>query len=454
MTERRLSTVDATLLVMGGILGVGIFFTPSQVAERAYEPWAFLAMWVIGGGFALAAALTFAEWGASFPKAGGWYVFLRESFGGLAAFLFAWVVLFVISTGAIASVASFAARAVDEALPAYDLEAYRGWIAALAIVGVTGVCLAGARAGATFQNVLMAAKLGAIGCLLVAGLALATPMAPLEPVEASGVVERGSLWAGMATALLPVFFAYGGWQMVCYVAPLVERPERTLPRAIVGGVLGVIVIYLALACAYLRVLGIDRLASDAGFATVLGNHVFGTSGGALLSAGLAVSALGWLVVTIFGSPWLYVAMAREGLFLPRFARLSGRGAPTAGLLLQLGLALAYLALPLSFLVDAVVSAEWLFHGLVAWGLLRFRRRNPRAPRPFRSPLYPLAPLLYLAAAFATTLSQLTVGEPRVLAVGAAVIAAGALVYALWHRRPLVPATTPAVTLDEPDLREP
>lgn len=428
---KRLGTLDATLLVMGGILGVGIFFTPSQVAERAHEPWAFLTIWLVGGGFALAAALTFAEWGASFPKAGGWYVFLRESFGGLAAFLFAWIVLFVVSTGAIASVASFAAMAIDQALPEVDLEARRPWIAGGMIVAVTAVCVAGARAGANLQNAIMAAKLAAIATLLVAGVALASPMeayVPAEPVE-----PRGSLAWGMARALLPVFFAYGGWQMVCYVAPLVRDPERTLPRAIVGGVVGVIAVYLALAWSYERVLGLERLAADQGFATTLGLHVFGPRGGAALSAGLAVSALGWLVVTIFGSPWLYVAMSREGLFPRSFGALSARGAPTLGLCCQLVLALVYLSFSLDFLVDAVVTAEWVFHGLVAWGLLRFRRRNPDAPRPFTSPLYPLAPLCYLVAAVVTLVAQFTTGEVERLVPLLAVLVVGTVAHAVWRR---------------------
>lgn len=431
-SPKRLSTFDATLMVMGGIIGIGIFFTPSTVAGRVGSPTAFVGIWALGGLIAMAAAATFAEWGASFPKAGGWYVFLRESFGRLAAFLFAWMVLFVVSTGAIASVSKFAANAVDQALPHVDLSAWQSAISAALIVTVTLVCLAGVKSGTLFQNGIMLIKLGAIATLIFAGLALADPM-PLDP--ALDVELATPSTGGFFAALLPVFFAYGGWQMVCYVAPLVKDPERTLPRAILFGVGGVIVVYVALAFAYERVLGVEGLAAQSDFASVLGRHVFGSAGGSLLSAGLALSAVGWMVVTIFGSPWLYVAMAREGLFFESFEKLSKAGVPTLGLCLQMGLALLYLTLPLDLLVDGVVNAEWIFHGLVAAGLLRYRARKPEAPRPFTSPLYPLAPLIYLATAIIIVVTQaktqIAAEEYLIQGVGLAILVAGGLVYATW-----------------------
>ena len=234
---------------MGGILGVGIFFTPQLVAERTVEPWAFLTMWVVGGVFALAAAMTFAEWGASLPEAGGWYVYLRESLGRLPAFLFAWTILSVVSTGAIASVAQFAARSIDSAWAGTELgDPGRLAVSIVLVTGVTVACLAGVKASALFQNAIMTVKLGAIAVLLAAGWLAFDPAAPSAVLPAPAVAPvaaAGPTLDGMLSALLPVFYAYGGWQMVCYIAPQVRDPARTLPRAIVLGVVGVIVVYVS-----------------------------------------------------------------------------------------------------------------------------------------------------------------------------------------------------------------
>ncbi len=438
--ERRLlGPLDATLLVMGGIIGVGIFFQPGSVALQLRHPALFLGVWALGGLIAAAGAFTFAEWGASLPRAGGWFEYLFEAFGERAAFLFAWVVLFVISTGALAVMGTFCAAMLSTALGAPALEGTL--CAALIVLGVHALLLLGVKAGATFQNACMLTKLGAIGVLVVAGCAAAWrgelhPLPPgPEPPPAPPV------WRGIVLSLLPVLFTYGGWQMLGYTASEVRDARRTIPRAIVLGVGGVVLCYLLVALDLWLVLGLDRAAAEGPrVASAAARAALGRGGERALAAAMAVSALGVITVTAVATPWIYVAMARRGLFFRSFAALSPRtGAPRLALGLQAALALAYLFAGLraerwiDHLTGSVVFVEWIFHGLVAYGLLRVRRLRPDLPRPYRSPLYPLFPVAYLVLAALVVGSSLWQRAPSQTWTGLAVLAVGAAVFHVWRR---------------------
>ncbi|MEM9382395.1 MAG: amino acid permease [Planctomycetota bacterium] len=437
--QRRLSLFDATMLVMGGILGIGIFFNPSTVAREVPGEGAYLLMWGLGAVAALSGAMTFAELSAAYPRTGGWYVFLREAFGRLPAFLFAWVVLLVVSTGACALVARFFAAQVAALLGAGPRVEVA--ISGAVVLAVTGVGLAGIKSGALFQNLCMLLKIGAIGTFIVTGLALYAG-APEAAVVAE--VDRTStgLVDGMLGASLAVLFSYGGWQLISYIAPSVEDPERNLPRAIVIGVAGVALIYLLVNLAYVRVLGMGGLATQEGgpmAVRMAERAVGGTVGTTFVTAAMAVSALGFLVATLITTPGIYVAMAREGLFLASFGRLHpATGAPALALLTQAALVLAYLAWSVvdrshvETLTGAVVFAEWIFHGLAGLALIAIGRRGG-ASRPFRSPLFPLFPATYAAIAAAVVLGNLVTTRPAVTMLGIGVLAAGAVAYVPWTR---------------------
>jgi APA family basic amino acid/polyamine antiporter len=433
--RKSLTLLDTTLLVMGGIIGVGIFFNPQRIAERVPATGPYLALWIFGGFVALAAGFTFAELGGSFPRAGSWFVYLRAAFGPFAAFLLAWVVLCVQSAGAIASIAKFCAQRLHVLAPELiggpDSPSERA-AAALLVLATTAVALSGVKRAALVQNACMLAKLLVIAALIVGGLAFvreAAPASAMEPMPAAGGVSA----SGLVLALLPVFYTLGGWQLVGYVAPEVRDPARTLPRALVLGVLGVVLVYLAVNASVLAVLGIDGLARDPDFARTLSVRAFGPVGEQVLAAGMAVSAFGICAVNVITTPWLYVAMAREGLFFAAMGELDPRtGVPRRALLLQLGVTCVYLFGSLGFLVDSVVFVEWFFHLLAAWALLRLRRRQPELPRPFRSPWYPLAPLAYLATAALVVGGTLATADWRVKGTGLAVLAVGALVYQPWR----------------------
>lgn len=447
---RKLTLLDATLLVMGGIIGVGIFFNPHTIAARVPEPVPYLLLWVFGGLVAIAAGFTFAELGGTFPRAGGWFVYLRAAFGRPLAFVFAWVVLCVQSTGAIASIAKFCASKVRVLVPSWFEDASASaasggvggetLVAALLVASVTAVALTGVKRAALVQNACMVTKLLVIAALIVGGLAF---VGRGDAPGAAAAESAPTAGGGVVLALLPLFYTFGGWQLLGYVAPEIRDPVRNVPRAILLGVLGVVVVYLAVNASYLAVLGIDGLARDADFAQTLSVSAFGQLGAKLLAAGMCVSAFGICVVNIITTPWLYVAMAREGLFFESVGALDPKtGVPRRALLLQAALTCVYLLFTLDFLVDSVVFVEWIFHLLAAAGLLLLRVRQPDLPRPYRSPLYPLAPLVYLAAALVVVGGNLlapgtrtvnVLGVPIELRVlGLSIVFAGALAYRPWR----------------------
>lgn len=429
VVRRELNLFDATMYVMGGIIGVGIFFNPAKIAAQVPDAGWFLALWALGGLIALAGAFTSAELGGSFPRSGGFYVFLHEAWGPFIAFLFAFVVLGVITTGACAVVARVAVDNVCALLP--SLAGSERILGAALLVGVTVFAMLGAKAGAWLSNTCMVLKLGALAALIVGALVVFSPATTVAPAAVNGEIHASALGA----ALLPIFFACGGWQQVCYLAGEVREPQRTVPRAIALGVVASVVVYLLVNWAYVRVLGIERIAGNPGFAREVATATLGSLGGKLLTAAMAVSALGITVVLIVTTPWMFVAMAREGLFFRRFADVHPKtGAPILALAVLGTLCLFWWSWDeAGRLVDATVFAEWIFHGLIALGLLKLRRSRVDLPRPFASPLYPLAPLLYLGIAIVIVVMNVPKSPAHATFASLQVLGLGALVYWPWRK---------------------
>lgn len=432
LQRRELTFFDAAMYVMGGILGVGLFYNPARIAALVPHTGWFLALWVLGGTIALAGAMTSAELGGSFPRAGGWYVFLEAAWGRFVAFLYAFVVLGVITTGACAVIAGICVDNVRALFPAIG-EVGGKVLGAALLGGVAAFAMLGAKAGAWLSNACMLLKLGALAALVIGALVFWSPDA--APVAVERAAAKEITLGALGAALLPVFFACGGWQQVCFLASEVRDASRTVPRAIVVGVIGVVIVYVLVNFAYVHVLGIEGLAGNTMFARDVAERVLGPLGGKLVTAAIAVSALGITVVLIVTTPWMFVAMAREGLFFRRFAYVDPRSGAPVPALAALGAMCVFWWLQGSAgeLVDAAVFAEWVFHALIALALLRLRRVARELPRPFKSPLYPLAPLAYLAIALVVVLTN--VANPESTAntrTSLVVLAIGALAYRPWR----------------------
>ncbi|MFL5514792.1 MAG: APC family permease, partial [Gemmatimonadales bacterium] len=427
---RRLGLFSGTMAVVGGIIGGGIFRTPAAVAERAGSVGLTLAVWITGGMVALAGAFCFGELGARRPRAGGGYVYLRETFGPLPAFLYGWTLLLVIATGAIAAVAVLFA---DYALALLGLPG--GWnlpVAVASVVVLSGINYRGVRPGALTQNLFTVLKLLALALLIGVGLAWASP----APASTPRPVAHGSPIVAFGAALVPVLFTYGGWQQTNFIAEEILEPERTLPRALVLGVIIVVVVYLSANLAYLRVLGLGGLAASTAPAAEVMERLLGPRGAGLIAAGIAISSFGFLNLVILVTPRVFQAMAADGVFLPRLARLHPvYQTPADAILLQAGWAIL-LILSGSFaqLVDYVTFGDWIFFGLTVAGLFVYRRRDRGAPATgFRTPGYPLTPALFVLAAAYVVVSAIA-ANPRNAALGSVLIALGVPVYAYWARR--------------------
>jgi APA family basic amino acid/polyamine antiporter len=430
---RRLGLFSGVMMVIGGIIGSGIFRNPSVVPRMVHTGPLTLAVWVLGGAIAMTGGFIFSELGARRPHAGGGYVYLREAYGSLPAFLYAWSLLLVIATGAIAAVAiTFANYAV--ALTGADLRATVP-IALAAVVVLTVINYMGVEPGAITQNVFTVLKLVALAALIVIGLFAGTGQVPGS--EATPLPPR-SLTLAIGSALVPVLFSYGGWQQTNFIAAEIRDPERNLPRAIMIGVAIVVLVYVLANVAYLRALGAVALAASSAPAADAMGRLLGPGGRTFIALAIAVSTFGFLDLVILVTPRVYQTMASDGLFFPSMARLHPRyRTPSVALVFQAGWALV-LAFTGEYeaLAAYVVFGDWIFFGLAASTLLVFRRRDRMAgvPAPtITTPLFPFSVYLFMVAALYVVIGSI-VSNPENAFKGAVLILAGVPVYRFWRRR--------------------
>ena len=422
---RRLGLFSGTMAVVGGIIGGGIFRTPATVAERLDSPRAVLMAWVIGGVVALIGAFVWGELGQRRPRAGGGYVYLRETFGPLPAFLYGWTLVLVIATGAIAAVAvTFA----DYALALLGLpHRYSVPLAIAAIVLLSGINYVGVQAAAITQNIFTVLKLAALAALIGAGLLAAGPAVP-------AVRPSGHPAVGLGAALVPILFTYGGWQQTNFIAEEIVDPERNLPRALVLGVAIVVTVYLLTNYVYLHVLGMDGLGASTAPAADTMRRLLGPVGGRVIAAGIAISTFGFLNLVILVTPRVLQAMAADRVFFARLAELHPVYRTPTLAIAALALCAIVLVLTGTFgdLVDYVTFGDWIFFGLTAASLFVYRRRVSDPEPTFRVPGYPYTVLLFVAAAAFVVFSSIA-SNPRNAVIGAGLIALGIPAFLYWRR---------------------
>src|SRR6185295_6731794 len=423
------------MVVIGGIIGAGIFLSPGNVAQRLDTPLLVLAAWGAGGLIALAGAFSYAELGAIFPKAGGQYVYLRDGLHPLAGFMYGWALLLVIETGAIAAVAiifaSYALRIVG------GPDGARVPLAIAAIVLLSIINYLGVKPGSRVLNVLVLLKVAALAILIGAGFAAAGHPGWWTDARVTAAAGQPTLVA-FGAALVPILFSYGGWQSANYVGEEIADPKRNLPRALSAGTLAVVVIYVPVNVVYLRALGLEGLATSPAPAAEAARRTFGAYGDVFVSSAIAISTFGFLNLSILAPTRVYYAMAADRLFVPALAALHPRYAtPSLAIIVQSTWS-CILALTGSYdsLLNYVVFADWIFFGLTVLTVLMFRRSLPlsaRAPDTFRAPGYPVVQIAFVAIAAAVVAS--TIGAaPAAAAKGAALIALGIPVYYWYARR--------------------
>ncbi len=432
--KRALGRFDATMVVIGGIIGSGIFINPYIVAERLDTAPLVLTAWAVGGAIALVGALAYAELGSIFPRVGGQYAYLRDGFHPLAGFLYGWALLAVIETGAIAAVAIAFATYTLRLIGQTQLSPVPLAIAALLVLSV--VNFLGVKPGSRVLNVLVVLKVAALAVLIAFGFFAPAHLHWWSEARVVSASAR-SISVAFGAALVPILFAYGGWQNANYVAEEIEDPARNLPISLIGGTIAVVAIYVLVNIVYLRALGLDGLASTTTPAADAAQRMFGALGDRFVTAAIAISTFGFLDLAILAPTRVYYAMARDGLFVPALARLHpAYGTPAAAIAVQTTWS-CILALSGSYgqLLNYVVFADWIFFGLTVATLFVFRRTFPAVERSggsFQAPGYPFLPALFVIVAAAVVLSVVS-ADPASASRGALLLAAGIPVF-YWFNR--------------------
>ena len=434
----QLGLFDATMLVMGGIVGAGIFINPYVVARQVNTPVLILGVWIAGGVVAMLGAFIYAELAARMPDVGGQYAYLREAFHPAVGFLYGWVLLLVIQTGGMAAVTVTFARYLLE-LTRWPISERVVAVAAIAVLTIIN-CL-GVKLGSRVQSVLMLLKIVAITMLVVAGLFLVREPQPLlHPV-----LDRPpslDLITALGAAMVPVLFAFGGWQTANFVAAEIKEPRRNLSRALILGVAGVIALYFGVNFVCVRTLGAQGLAATTVPATAVMRMTMGETGARLIALGIAVSTLGFLSQSVLTAPRVYFAMASDGLFFRSVARVTAKThVPAVAIVLQ-SIWTIVVALSGSYekILNYVVSIDFIFFGLTGATLFVFRRRDTQRDvqiaderHMYRAPGYPLTTGLFVLTCWLVVINTIH-KYPENTLIGVLILLLGLPVYWLWARR--------------------
>jgi APA family basic amino acid/polyamine antiporter len=429
--RRELGLLDAVVVVAGGIVGVGIFANPSNVARVIADPVLILLVWAIGGAVAIVGGFIWAELASRYPHVGGQYVYLQRAYPPVVGFLYGIALLFIINGGSLAAVSILFASYVDRSFVTLGPVGVRA-AAALALVVLTGVNAVGVRAGTRTNNLLMAAKVG--GMLALVALAFAHGPVPASRFDLSpALVLRDASPQRLLTALVPILFAYGGWQSCGNIAAEIKDPARNLAKATVLGVIAVVALYLSLNLAYLWVLTPSQVATSPALASDMARAVAGDAGARFVALLIVVSSLGFLAVVILTGPRLYYAMAADGFLFARVGRLHPRfRTPVFALWFQAAVSVALLTTnTYDQLLSYVVFADWLFFGLTAGALVIVRRRAPDEGAA-RVPGHPVTTVAFAAVAGGIVLNSFVVYPTQSL-IGSSILVAAAIVFA-WSRR--------------------
>ena len=432
---RRLGLFDATMLVMGGIIGSGIFVNPAEVARHVGTPLLIVGVWVLGGIIAMMGAFVYAELAARRPGLGGQYAYIRDAYGALPAFLYGWSLLLVIQSGGMAAVAITFARYFGELthLMVSDSVVAVSVLALLTLINCLGV-----RSGSNVQSTLMVLKIFAIAALVLVGWLIA----PASSAPFASPSNTGSLTtlAAIGAAMTPVMFAYGGWQTSSFVAGEMRDPARDLPRGLMLGVAGVILLYTSVAFVCVHVLGPAGLASSKTPASDVMRAALGENGARWIALGIAISALGFLSQGMLTTPRVYFAMAEDGLFFRRVAKVHPvTRVPMIAIVLQ-GIAAAVIAISGTYgqILSYVVSVDFIFFGLTGAALFVFRKRFSGQRTSFSAPGHPVTTGLFVAAC--AVIVAATVWNNRLNSIiGYAILLAGIPAFLYWQRKKSQPS---------------
>lgn len=445
--KRDLGAWAAASIVVGTVIGSGIFLVPRTMIQRVGSVEMVFAVWVVGGLLSLAGALSYAELAAALPEAGGEYVYLREAYGPVWGFLYSWTQMWVAKSGSIAALATGFFLYFADFFPQFDtvfytiplplgpnggpLEFRFGQIGAIALIlALAWLNYFGVKLGGAVQTAVTALKIGLIGVLILAGLGLGRSHPPI----ASGPIASLSL-AGFVAALVAALWAYDGWNNVSMVSSEIRAPQRNLPRALIGGTMGVIGIYLLANAAYFRVLAAAQVASSARVAADMMLRIAGIAGEHAVSVAAMISIFAALNGSILSGSRVPYAAAREGYFFPVLARVDPKHHTPGPSIISLGLWACLLVLSGKYddLFNLVIFASWILYGMTAAAVIVLRRKEPNLLRPYRTLGYPVVPVLFILGSSILLISTFFERKRESL-MGIGLMVVGLPFYFYWKNR--------------------
>ncbi|HXG91824.1 MAG TPA: amino acid permease [Blastocatellia bacterium] len=407
---RRLGLISAIAVLVGSTIGTGIFRTPASIATKVPDTTIYLLMWVAGGFFSLCGALTLAELAGALPRTGGVFVYLREGWGRLPAFLFGWGELVIIRASALGAISTAfaeyllrfigqphtvtvqtAAGPVEQSAPAVH------YIAAVAIIIVAIFNIVGVRLGALVQNLTTGAKYAALILLVLAAFIFGNSASPETTAAATPAGAISTTMVGLA--FISLLWAYDGWADVTFVSGEVKQPERFLPLALIGGTIAVIAIYLLANFAYIHLLGLNQIAASKLVAADAATKIIGNTGAKLTAMAVMISAFGTLNGSMMTGPRIFFAMADDGLFFKKIASVHPRfKTPYVAITLAAALAVTFVLLRnFEQLADTFVLGIWPFYAGAVAAVYALRRKRPDLARPYKTLGYPVTPMLFILA---------------------------------------------------------
>ena len=426
--QRKISFWGLTMIAVGSCIGSGIFVTPAQIAESVGQQNLVLLVWILGGLTAWCGALTFAELGAMYPKAGGVYVFIREAYGPLPAFLYGWITLLVINTGALAALGAALAEYIAFFIPLGATG--KLMLTAVVIILLTAVNTVGVQVSQTLSNLFTGLKLAAIAGIIFCGFWFYNP--EKNALDLSTPIALGG---GMVNTILlaftGVFFSYGGWHHASYLAGETVEPQKTVPRAMIVGALLVTLMYVLVNLAYMLFLPLSAIAASERVAGDALAAVF-PFGGQIVAVFIGLSIFGTITIYTMSAPRIYYAMAKDGIFFKGLAKVHPKfHTPVAAMSLQAAWALVLLFFWKQFsnLITYVTFMDIAFMALAGASVFVLRRKQPNLNRPYRVWGYPLIPLIYTAICSAFVINTLFF-KPLHAIAGLGIMGVGVLVYRL------------------------
>jgi basic amino acid/polyamine antiporter, APA family len=427
---RKVGFWGAIAVMVGVVIGSGIFRTPTTVAQNLGDPWLILGFWLLAGGIALCGALTFAELATMMPRSGGIYVFLREGFGAPTAFVFGWTYMLITKPSAAGGIAIIFAEHFNSLT---GLHWNTRALTCAALVGLTMINVVGVRASAGFAIVLTSLKFAALAAIVVLGA-----VAAVTGSSGGGFVSveaPKSLFAAIVPVMAAIMWTYDGWSDVGAIAGEVKTPSRSLPRIYITGTLAVIGIYLLANAVYLWHISLPEMRETSTVAPLLMTKLVGPIGAVAVTGIIIISTLGSSHASIMTGARVTFAQARDGLLFRFLGRVHPRyETPAVSLWVQCGLSCTAVILlgEFSRLADSFVFTMWIFYGMAAISVFVLRARRPSAERPFRVPWYPFVPALFVLASLAMTLLSIR-EDPATTLVWLAILGAGVPAYFLWRR---------------------